>query len=251
MSVLNMFRSPLASNSPLFPALRPDNSLARQRQALHTRASQRVLTGMGSLGDNPQLLPNRVLATRDDQPYAAIDTPVIPGPQPTDLSSLLQQIRDILLHMPQMLASEFKRDFILTPRGALAFQTPGGPLTVQVNQAVAVCSVSIAESFTGFLTHVGVAVLTPGQFQNVSWQIRINGFSHPNFNNNIFAATDLSTPIPFPVELTQNMTLQLVAINNGTPLLPGPIDVSGILVGWSEYMTSNLAYGSSPVVPFA
>lgn len=214
------------------------NSAVLRRMAQRHRSGGRPLGGMG---DYPEILPYRVMLTQagDGKP---VDGPVSGSVTASQGGDVLSQIRDILLHLPQMMSEEWRSRFVMTPREAISFIAPGGPISVGVGAAVAVVSQQVDEMFTGFLTHVGVNVIAPAGFSSITWQIRINGAIHPKFADRIFSAPTISTPVPFTLELTQNRTLQLVAINTGAV----PVDVAGILVGWTEYMATFKNYGSAP-----
>src|SRR5208282_4772751 len=94
-----------------------------------------------------------------------------------------------------------------------------------------IAAFQVNNSFGGFLTNVGVNVKPAGEFPNVVFQIKVGKTIHPNFSNRIFSVSTLATPIPFALELIQNRTVQLIAINYGV----GTVDVSGVLVGWTEF----------------
>lgn len=216
----------------------PNNDAIRKRLAARSN-------GIGlpnALGDYPADLPNRILFTKGYANTGPVTAPTIEGPKPEDTNSVLREIRDLLARMPYMLSDEFRTRFIVTPREAVAFINPGGTTTVPAGTALAIVSQLIPEQYTGFLTHVGVGVVPAGAFASITWQIRVNGAIHPMFFNRIFSASSIGGPTPFPMELTQNRTVELVAINGAAV----PIDVAGVLVGWTEFMSTNKRYGSSP-----
>jgi len=171
-----------------------------------------------------------------------LSAPVIPGQQPEDQISLLRNIRDLLTFMPQAMSDEWRTRFIVQPRESISFATGSASVSVPALGAVAVVSETIDERFTGFLTHVGVDVIAGGAFSDIIWQIRVNGAIHPKFANKVFFASTLATPYPFAFELCQARTLQLVAINT----LAAPVQVAGVLLGWTEFMSTFKMYGSSP-----
>jgi hypothetical protein len=190
------------------------------------------------LGDYPEILPHRVMLTQSAEERGPVTGPTIGGEQP-DINI---QIRDLLARMPKMMSDEWRSRFVMTPREAVSFAEPGGPVAVGVGLAVAVVSVTIEEMFTGFLQWVGVNVDPAGSFASITWQIRINGATHPKFDSNIYNANTLATPLPFSLELPQTSIVQLVAINGAGV----PITCSGVLCGWVEYMASFKDYGWSP-----
>jgi hypothetical protein len=170
-----------------------------------------------------------------------LSAPVIEGQQLEDPTSLLRQIRDLLLYSPQYLSNEWRTRFIMQPRETISFVSPSPTVSIAAGTAAAVVTETIDERFSGFLTHVGVNVVAPGSFPDITWQIRINGAIHPKFANRIFAANTVPTPLPFAFELPQSRTVQLVAINTSA----GIIAVQGILLGWTEFLSSFKMYGSS------
>lgn len=221
----------------------PDNSAVVLRQRARMNGLGKFRGGLpGALGDYPADLPNRILMTKGETQGGPLSFPAIEAPLPDTEKSYLRQITELLERMPQALSDEFRTRFVITPREAISFIAPGGTTTIAPGAAVAIVAQLVAEQFAGFVTHVGVNVVPAGAFATVIWQIRINGAIHPLFFDRIFAATTLSTPIPFPFELTQNRTVQLVAINTGAVA----VDVAGVLVGWTEYLTTGKRYGSSP-----
>ena len=198
---------------------------------------------LGPLGDYIETLPNQVIMTTGAKGVQGPTTsPTIPPTAPTDNNSLLQQIVALLQRMPVALSDEFRTRFIVQPREAVAFAVPGENIAVPPMVPTIIASFKLADKFTGFLTHIGVNVDPSGEFPNISFQLRVNNNIHPNFSNQIFAASTLSTPIPFALELVQSRTVSLVAINSG----PGTTDVSALLVGWTEFMAAYKTYGSSP-----
>lgn len=218
------------------------SNLADMNSAVLRRMAQRGSRGpvdRRSLGDYPEILPHRVMLTQTGK---GADGPVSGSVSAQQGDGSLSQIRDLLLRLPQMMSEEWRTRFVMTPREAISFIAPGGPTSVPAGMAVAIVSQQIDELFTGFLTHVGVNVIAPAAFSSITWQIRINGAIHPKFTDRIFSAPTISTPVPFTLELTQNRTLQLVAINTGGVA----VDAAGILVGWTEYMATFKNYGSAP-----
>jgi hypothetical protein len=205
--------------------------------------------GLGRLGDYITDLPYRTLQTRGvaGQTQGPLSYPVALGVGEDSVSAYLRQIRDLLERLPEAFSLEFRTRFIMQPRESISFTAPGGPVTVPAGAAVAVVSEVIDTRFTGFLTHVGVNVVAAGGFPSITWQIRVNGLIHPKFGNRIFAQNCLVPPYPFGFELTQSRTLQLVAINTSA----APIDVAGVLVGWTEFMSAYKPYGSSPATGIA
>lgn len=220
-----------------------DNGAVLRRMQNRARRSPSASVGLlpNTMGDYPAELPNRILTTKGVEQLGPITAPTV---APANSDDLLQQIRDLLLRMPQSLSMEARTRFPVQPRESVSFINPSDVINVPAGTAVAICTQQIDQMFSGFLTHVGVAA-APGNLPFITWQIRINGAVHPKFGvngNAIFSAPTLSTPLPFLFELIQNTQVSLVAINNGV----GAIDVSGILLGWSEFLSTFKTFGTSP-----
>lgn len=239
MSRTGPFGGPFMGHDPSYA--RPDNS-AMVRRGMSKKNGQQP----GALGEYFNDIYYRTYMVRGSAGQGGVmgplTSPTIQGPVVDDQLSLLRNIRDLLLFMPNALSDEWRTRFIMQPRESISFVTGGASVAVPAGTAVAVVSELIDERFTGFLTHVGVDVISNGAFPDIIWQIRINGAIHPKFANKIFFANTLATPYPFAFELCQARTVQLVAINTSGV----PVNVAGVLVGWTEFMSSFKTYGSSP-----
>jgi len=226
----------------------PDNSALLRRLAVNVdhEGEQK-----GALGDYPSELHHRVVGTKGGAGQQGgrgpMSSPVIEGPKPEDSNSLLKQIRDLLQRMPGALSLEARTAFSIAPREAISFISPSIFVNVGPAAAVAVATQTVQERFTGYLTAVGIGTAPVGALPNITWQIRIDGAIHPEFSNRLFAVNNLATPIPFQFELTQARTVQLVAINGGGAI----VTCAGVLVGWTEYMSTYKPYGSSPATGIA
>jgi hypothetical protein len=202
-------------------------------------------SGMGRMSDYIADTPYRVLQTTGGQGGRALGPlsyPIMTGPKIESDTDILRDIRALLERMPASLQDEFRTRFIIQPRESISFNAGSGDVIVGPGLAVAVVSEVVDPRFTGFLTHVGVNVIAPGSFSSILWQIRINGAIHPKYANRVFSASTLSDPLPFAFELTQSRTVELVAVNP----TGAPITVQGLLVGWTEFMSTYKSYGSSP-----
>ncbi len=209
-----------------------DNDAVLRRKFARTR----------QLGDYVAALPNQVISTRGIAQRGPLTSPTIPAAAPTDSNSLLQQIAALLSNLPVALSDEFRTRFIMQPRESVSFLVPGENTSVaNSGQPVAIVSFKVNQNFTGFLTHVGVNVSPSGGFPSIAWQIRVNNSVHPNFANRVFSVSNMSTPYPFALELVQNRTITLYAINTGS----GSLDVSGVLLGWTEFLADYKPYGTS------
>jgi hypothetical protein len=223
-----------------------DNTAVLRRMRNRQRSASEGIIGQlpNSLGDYPAELPNRVLTTKGVEQLGPITAPTVAPPADDQLLAAILEIRNLLTRMPQSLSMEARTRFVVQPRESVSFITPSDVVSVPPGAAVAVCTQQIDQMFSGFLTEVGVSA-APGNLPLITWQIRINGAVHPKFGNNgnaIFSASTVATPLPFVFELIQNTQVSLVAINNGG----AAIDVAGILIGWSEFLSTFKRYGTSP-----
>jgi hypothetical protein len=212
------------------------NNIVTQRRILARGAVT------GPLGDYVATLPNQVIRTKGDSQGGPVTSPTVQAPAATDTTSQLQQIVALLQRLPVALSNEFRTRFIMPPRESVSFIVPGENIAVPKTVPTVIAAFQMNANFSGFLTHIGVNVNPVGAFSSVAFQLRVNGNIHPNFSNLIFAAPTLQTPLPFPFELIQQRTVQLEAINNSG----GTLDISAVLIGWTEFMASYKPYGSAP-----
>lgn len=219
---------------------RPDNAVIARK-----------LAAMRGLGDYPADLPYRVLSTKGgagqqggaiDGGWGPVTAPVESGEDCDTELCWLKKISRQLEHLPERLALTWRTRFVVCPREAVSFIALSGTVSVPAGTAVAVVNQVVQPRFSGFVTRVGISVLAPASFPDVTWQLRINGAVHPEFANRIFSAGNLNTPDDFVFELIQGRTVQLVAINTSGLA----IDVQGKLVGWTEFLTDDKTYGGSP-----
>jgi hypothetical protein len=223
-----------------------DNSAVLRRMKARASASPAGSVGMlpNTMGDYPAELPNRVLTTKGIEQLGPVTAPTVAPPANDQLLATIQEMRDLLIRLPQALSMEARTRFIVQPRESVSFIQPSDVISVPAGTAVAICTVQINPMFAGFLTGVGVSAAA-GNLPNLTWQIRINGAIHPKFGTNgsaIFAASNLATPLPFAFELIQNTQVSLVVLNSAG----AAIDVAGVLVGWSEFLSTFKRYGTSP-----
>jgi hypothetical protein len=224
----------------------PDNTVMRRKLA----SMQQAPRGPRPLGDLPADLTYRVLSTKGgagqeggaaDGQWGPVTAPVLPGEQPETELSLLREIRDLLLHLPEATLLTMRTQLVLAPREAVSFIALSGTVNIVPGAAAVVVTQAIPPRSAGFLTKVGVNVLGAGNFPDISWQIRQGGTVHNEFSNRIYSAANLNTPDDFILELVQGRTLELIATNAGGV----PIDVQGKLVGWMEFLTDNKPYGGA------
>lgn len=219
----------------------PNNAFiaSKMKEAAEAKKRNGAMAGMG---DYISALPYRVLATKGaSTPGGPVMYPTIPAPEAGDAVSLLTALLEEVRRLPENFSIEARTRFPIAPREAISFINPSLDITVPPGTGVAVVRQLIPERFTGFLTHVGVNTMGAPPTA-ILWQIRVNGAIHPEFSNRQFTQNHVANPLPFIFELTQARTLELVAINTAG----APIVVQGILVGWTEFMSSFKSYGSSP-----
>lgn len=219
----------------------PDNVVVARRMAARASGKSVSPRVLNSLGDYPASLPNQVIVTTGLEERGPRTAPTELPPASMDPTQILADIRDLLGRMPAALSDEFRTRFVIQPRESVPFAVPAGPVTVAPAASVAIVQVQISERYCGYLTGVGIGGASP-TLANVRWQIRISNAVSPKFNNIVFAVSNLATPLPFTMEITQNSLVQLVAANGNA----GPVDLSGVLVGWTEFMSTNKSYGASP-----
>jgi hypothetical protein len=164
-------------------------------------------------------------------------------PYDDSLMELLWKIHDLLDNLPQRMSLEWRTKFYMEPREIVPFVASnpftslavGAPPTAVVTQLV-------DERYSGYLSEVAVATAAPGTLSDISWQIRVNGMVHPKFSGVVFETQSLTERIPFKFELVQARTVQLVATNTGA----APVNVTGALFGWSEFLALYKPYGADP-----
>jgi len=226
-----------------------DNSAIRRKLAAMQQAR--------GLADYPADLPYRVLSTKGgagqqggaiDGQWGPVTAPVVSGAECNDELCLLREIRDLLYRLPDAMLLALRTQLVVTPREAVSFVALSqGTVNILAGAQAVVVTQTIQPRFAGYITHVGINVLAPAAFPDITWQIRVNGAVHPEFAGRIYSAANLNTPDPWVLELIQGRVVQLVAINTSG----APIDVQGKLVGWTEYLTDNKSYGGSSATGIA
>lgn len=240
-----MFRPQVFTPPPLVRKA-PDNASILAQMARNARQRRNR-----PMGEYMQELPHRVMITKGpattDGPVSA---PTMLGPDaiPESQVDLLKEILREIRRAPARFSQEAQDRFGIPPREGIWFDASNAGVTVPAGQAVSVVAQTVQERFTGFLEYVGVNV-TGGSFADITWQIRVGNPNtpnligvHPEYANRVFSQNTINNPDRFRFELTQNRTVQLVAINSAAV----DIDVEGKLVGWTEFMSDWKDYGSSP-----
>ena len=193
-----------------------------------------------NLGDYQDPLYYRAFKTTGGA-EGPLSYPVIPGDiVGNTVEDKLDELIRLLSDLPQRQSLEMRTRFSMEPREITPFIATNNIVALPAGGTVAVATFALNERFTGFLTHVGTAVVPAGAAGNVGWDVRISGFVHPNFDKLIFTQNTLATPIPFEFEVTQSTIISLVA----NELAGVPTNVGGILVGWTEFMSLYKPYGA-------
>lgn len=247
--MLGQLPSPFPSNmrehSAALYGRQKDNTELLKRQAIARRGQA------GPLGDYPAELPHRVLSTKGGAGQMGgrgpLSSPVVEGPQVETELGYLSQLCDLIYRLPQAMSNEWRTKFIMPPRESISFLTSAYWVDVAAGAAVVVASQTVQQNYTGFIQYLGIGANPLGGLTNITWQIRVNGFVHPEFSNRVFAANTLGNPLMFNLEMLQSRTYDVVAINGGGAL----ISCAGIMVGWTEQMSDYKMYGSSPATGIA
>jgi hypothetical protein len=163
---------------------------------------------------------------------------------------LLKDIRNLLIHLPEMLVLATRTHFLLQPREGIPWAVPSGSVVLAgvIGATVDVATFTMDERFTGALTGVGVNVIPPGSFPDVTWDLLMgtgpNRTVIPGFSARTFGQNTYQQPNPFLFEITQSRTITLRATN----AVAVAALVQGIILGWREFMGASdyKGYGASP-----
>ncbi len=164
--------------------------------------------------------------------------PVVTPPVPANLDNLY----DLIARLPDALQLVLRRNFMIVPREAVPIVVPSVPTSVAASSQVNIVSYTVPDQYVGFITAVGFDV-AGNAWDSINWSFVSNNAIHPALNEQTFNAPSLSTPLPFPVEITQSRLVRLRANNTNTS---SPIYCSAILIGWIERMTAEKGYGTAP-----
>jgi len=213
---------------------------------LRALARQRQLRGQRGLADYESDLYNRVLPpTGDANAKGGGIMPIQPAAVASGTltqEQMIQEIVALLQTMPAAMSLNFRQNFAVEPRERLPFIATAAPTTLGAGATATIVSQLVDEKFGGMLTNIGVGVEPPGSFSSIKWYLKVNGSTHPKFSGLIFNANTLATPLLFSFEICSSRTVELVAENVGL----GAINVSGLLVGWTEFLSENKGYGYTP-----
>lgn len=139
---------------------------------------------------------------------------------------------------------QFRTQMLLPSRDQSSFiaTTPTGYVNIAAGAITTVASFRLSERYSGGLLQVGVNVAPPGSFGSVKWSIRSQGFIHSGYQNLVFVANTLATPLRFQMEILNGRSIDLVAQNAGDI----GVDVAGVLIGYQEELTEWKHFGSQP-----
>lgn len=95
---------------------------------------------------------------------------------------------------------------------------------------VQIMNLRVDAGFMGMLQGIGFNVEPAPLFEFIQFQLFISGDPYPKFSSNAFRANTLATPIPMPLYVDPEKTLELRAINKGVL----PASISAVLHGWMK-----------------
>lgn len=191
-----------------------------------------------SLHDYLAPLNQRVMSSGDP-----LQRSVRPSASANGGGATMDSVVQALGMLPDLIIGAWRRQGLFVPREAQAFLQPSTEVNVpNTGEKTAIVSFRMPERFTGFLTDVSLGVSPSSNSSDVKWYLDINGVTHPNFSGLSFPALDVLYKHPFPFEITQSKTVTLLASNTGGQALT----CMAILYGWSEFITDQKKYGSTP-----
>lgn len=168
-----------------------------------------------------------------------IVAPITPPSAPPTLEGLIE----LLTRLPSDLMSQWRTSFIQQPRETVPILETVSEVSIPTGGALTtVVSKTIPDQFVGFITHIGMNVIAPGVFPDISWSVLANNGVHPSFSAKKIFVNTLATPYPFAFEVIQGRTISIQASNaNANAVL-----VDAVLVGWMERMDESKPYGAQP-----
>jgi hypothetical protein len=211
--------------------------------------------GLQGLSDYEAALYRRTIETRGGAgqgtgPYGPDASPIIPIEGEKTEKQILTDIRNLLFHMPEAMVLAFRTHFLMQPREGIPWAVPSATVALAgvIGATVDVATFTMDERFTGAISGVGVNVIPPGSFPDVTWDLLMgtgpNRTVIPGFSARTFGQNTYQQPNPFLFEITQSRTITLRATN----LVAAPVSVQGIITGWREFMGASdyKGYGASP-----
>jgi len=213
-----------------------DNSLVRRQ--LQNRRPQHPQ----SMGDYMDPLNYQTFRTHGGEPPGPLAYPTKPGDIVGEgVEAKLDELIRLLRSLPRSLSLEFRTKFPIQPRESVPFLATQAYVAVPAGATRTVASFALPERYAGFLTHVGTRVVPAGSSADIAWDVLIvRDKVHINYDKLVFEQDTLDTPLPFLFELTQSSTVNLQCTNNGLV----PVDVGGLLQGWTEFLHSYKPYGA-------
>lgn len=193
---------------------------------------------MGTMNDYPADLPNRVM--RAGGPTGPLTNPIQrPSNDNKSAQEALNLLNQQVKSLPADLALMWRKTFVVPSREQIPLLVTAAPTQVTANK-VTVVTTTIDQKFGGFLTHVGVSATPGGVMSSLQWSLEFDGQPHAKFTNLVFNANYLSPPLPWQIELISGKKVSLVVTQPGGTV---PVDVCGILIGWTEYLSTYKPYG--------
>jgi hypothetical protein len=137
------------------------------------------------------------------------------------------------------LVGALRSTFILPVLDGFPFIVVGSDIEMTAAGQYDICTLTLADGFSGIVTHIGARVDPPENFKDVPFDILSNGQPVPNMSNLIFGSNTLSTPLPFPFAVSKGKKITLRATNNAGKKLWA----SGILLGRQTSMSDVNSWG--------
>jgi hypothetical protein len=192
------------------------------------------------MGDFEDLLRQRQIATPSGgQPLGPLSSPLTQGDPTTQLDFLSGMYR-LLRYLPYDMVMMLRKQLLLVPRENVPIPASAVDTAVAAGTTVTVCTITIDESFTGFLKYVGFGVSPGGSRADITWSLLINNTAHPKWGSFISPVDNLGTPYEVMIELTRAKSIALTAKNTGL----NAINVSAFMLANEEVILSK-PYGTT------
>lgn len=201
---------------------------------------------MATLNDYSAALPRRTFT--HERPAGPLQTPIIPQREPADKGlpeavDRLDRMIKLLQNMPEAIQAQFRRSYLEGGRDQQAFCFTGTATILAGALLSPVLTFTVRDNFEGAIKSIGFNTNPGTSIQDILWSLRINNtLIHPGLDNTIFYSTEIARDVPFPYELLQNRTIEILASN--TSLVDVDVDVR--VSGYQSYMSEWKQWGSSP-----